>query len=651
MSRGKGKRGVKKGVNPKKPPVSVVKINGRLDNLLDYIKQSLYHESLTFEKLYQQLGQKMMLLDGDRLERDLKRCLGNNMAFYFKNNLWQMDKGGNPNNDAFYQYLMTMGQPMPFRELLFLAEENGMEPKEFREQDMAYDGRFIRLRNGGWGLTYWHVAWEVGKHELNQMARQMQQYQRPLSLADLAGEILQLSVEETNLPQVLAKDKRFLQVASGRWYLKSLLEAMVADLTAPDEFSFIRQGELNVLQEAELMLIIEEADAAKREYILSSRDLEKGVIRLSKRMLQLFASLNKVTYTKAKTGNKEYDVWILKEQKYLAGLHKWFQEHELEPGSKVEISFSHNTKELELKASGERDGEVFKEGLRVKKLVNLRNQWGVLPLTTEEALTEILQLYPMGLDFNTLNMLMGIITGIGEKELKLLLENSPYFEETKKQYWVCNMAMRQAFQNWEEERQNILSSLDQIRRQVAVTTEEYNDLFDLKTNLEEELNYLQSHHREEEVLFQEKIEELAALNEHLNLDNNRLRNEYNLLEEKQSELMEHMEYQGGQLVALRTEKNKLKVKLERMENKSLQLQSNLNKLMEEAQTEVNRLKKELTEKTHRLDSLQYANQQLQKNLARLHEERRQMKRQVSSWPVRIVMFLAGLVGGRKTIGS
>src|SRR5690606_31249083 len=170
-----------------------------------------------------------------------------------------------------------------------------------------------------------------------------------------------------------------------------------------------------------------------------------------------------------------------------------------------------------------------------------------------------------------------------------------------------------------------------------------------KTALEEELAYLQDHHRQEQALYQAKIEELSAANEHLSLENSRLKNECSLLEARQKELLEHVEHQGSQLVSLRAEKNKLKVKLEQLENRCMQLQSTLNQMMEDAHQEVERLKRELAEKTHQLDSLQYANKELQKNLARLHEERRQMKRQISSWPIRIAMFLTGWVEKRRAI--
>lgn len=651
MSKSKGKTRAKKAKSKTNSPASVVKVSGRLANLLDHVKQVLYHEGLTYEELFQRLREKMPAMDPDKLERDLKRCLGNNISFYFKKELWQMDKNGNPGNDPFYQYLMTMGYPVTFKELVSLAQENGLESGAIREQDFAYDGRFIRLKNGKWGLTYWQVVWEVGSQELNQAARLIQKRQSPIGIEQLAQEIVGIGVTETNLLQVLAKDTRFLEVAPGLWYLKSLLDALICDLTAPDEFAFIRQAEINALQEAELMLIIEEADASRREYILSSWDLEKGVLRLNKKMVELFEPIDKVAYLKVPTGNGELGVWFLKEYKYLAGLGPWYEEYGLEPGSKVEVSRSELPGYIQLKASREREAEVFAEGLRVKKLVNLKKDCSVNARPLEEVVTEVLQLYPKGLDMHTLTALIELISGKSKEELVYLLEQNPYFEQDKQGIWYCNMTMRQAYQDWQKERQQILASLESVREHVAVTTEEYNSLYEIKTGLEEELNYLQNHHRHEEAIFQAKIEELSAANEHLTLENNRLKNEFALLEQKQQELLEHVEHQGGQLVTLRTEKNKLKVKLEQTENKAMQLQSSLNQLMEEAQREVERLKKELIEKTHQLDSLKYANKELQRNLARLHEERREMKRQVSSWPVKIIMFFSGLMGRRRTIGG
>ncbi|HHW08317.1 MAG TPA: hypothetical protein GXX34_12445 [Clostridia bacterium] len=644
MSKNKGKSKAKKAKSKSVVPASVVRVSGRLANILDHVKQALYHEPLTYEELYRRVREKLPLVDPDKLERDLKRCLGNNVSFYFKNNRWQMDKTGSPGNDPFYQYLMTLGYPVTFRELRALAEENGYGEIPVREQDFAYDGRFIRLKNGKWGLTYWQVSLEVSLQDLQQVVRLLQRCEYPLDSERIAREVFGIGVTDTNLEQALHKDQRFLEVAPGLWYLKSKIDALIADITAPDEFSFIRQAEISALQEAELMLIIEEADASKREYIVSSWDLEKGVLRLSKRLAELFEPIDQIAYLKVKTGNGELGVWFLKEQRCLAGLRPWFEEYGLEPGSKVEVSRDDDPGYIKLKASGEREAEVFAEGLRVKKLVKLKKECAVAAPSLEEVVTEILQLYPDGLDMPTLSTLVMLIQGAPEEELSELLDQYPYYERDKHGIWSCNVPMRQAYHQWQKER-------EEFRRQIATATEDYQALLEAKTTLEEELAYLQDHHRQEEALFQAKIEELSAANEHLALENSRLKNECSLLEARQKELLEHVEHQGSQLVALRAEKNKLKVKLEQLENRAMQLQSTLNQLMEDAHQEVERLKRELAEKTHQMDSLQYANKELQKNLARLHEERRQMKRQISSWPIRIAMFLTGLVERRRTIGG
>lgn len=642
MSKNKAKSKAKKAKNKFTAPASVVRVNGRLANVLDHIKQALYHEPLTYEELYQLLREKLPLMDPEKLDRDVKRCLGNNISFYFRNNRWQMDKIGSPGNDPFYQYLMTLGYPVTFRELVTLARENGWEELPVREQDLAYDGRFIRLKNGKWGLTYWQVSLEVSLQELNAVVRLLQRHEYPLDVERICREVFGLGVTETNLAQAMKKDPRFLEVAPGLWCLKSKIDALIADITAPDEFAFIRQAEVNALQEAELMLIIEEADASKREYIVSSWDLEKGVLRLSKRLVELLEPIDKIAYLKVKTGNGELGVWFLKEHRYLAGLKPWFEEYGLEPGSKVEVSPGDEPGYLQLKASGEREAEVFAEGLRVRKLVRLKKECAIAPLPLEEVVTEILQLFPDGLDMPTLVTLAALVRGASQEELETVLAQYPYFERDKHGNWFCNLPMRQAYRQWQQEK-------EEYQRQIAAASEDYHALLEAKTALEEELAYLQDHHRQEQALYQAKIEELSAANEHLSLENSRLKNECSLLEARQKELLEHVEHQGSQLVSLRAEKNKLKVKLEQLENRCMQLQSTLNQMMEDAHQEVERLKRELAEKTHQLDSLQYANKELQKNLARLHEERRQMKRQISSWPIRIAMFLTGWVEKRRAI--
>ena len=85
---------------------------------------------------------------------------------------------------------------------------------------------------------------------------------------------------------------------------------------------------------------------------------------------------------------------------------------------------------------------------------------------------------------------------------------------------------------------------------------------------------------------------------------------------------------------------------EQLENKVIQVQGSLVRSLEEAESEIIRLKKQVAEKSSHIDSLQYANRELQKNLARLHEERRDMKRKLSYWPVRLILALLGLTNGR-----
>lgn len=632
-------------------PPGIVKINGRVANLLDHVKQLTYHKGLDFETIYQLMREKVTKDELEKLGQNLKRCLVNNISFYFKENTWFLDAKGNSSNNPFYQYLTTLGHPANFRELLTLAKENNLSENKIREQDFAYDGRFIRLKNGKWALTHWQIIWEVGKEELNQVVRLFQIKQKPLTTKFLAREIMQLDAVDTNLDWIMAKDLRFIQIGGEKWFLKSVLDAILKDIKAPDELAFVRQNEINVLQEAELMLIIGEADATKRHYILSSLDLEKGILRLNKRMAEVFKELSNISYLKLNFHDQEIGIWYFKDQSCLYGLKPWFDHYQLEAGCKIDLNFSAKTEKLELKASGEREAEVFTEGLKIKKLMHLKQNVALAVLTPEETVTEILQLYPQGMKEDILIPLVKIIANIEKEDLLTILVENLYFDRDKQDNWHCNFPMRQAYQSWQKEKAELEALLGNVHREVAVTVEDYENLHEIKTDLEEELHYLREHHREEETLFQTKIEELAATKEHLTAENNRLRNEYGLMEQKKKELLEHLEYQGSQLVSLRSERNKFKVKLEQVESRAMQLQSNLNHLIEEAQIEVDRLRREILEKEHQLDSLQYANQELQRSLARLHEERRQLKRQYSSWPVRIAMFFSGLGGNKKSLGG
>ena len=629
-------------------PVNEVTVNGRLDNLLDHVKQMLYRGGLTFEDLLDQVKNKLANQDKDKLEQDLKRCLGNNLSYYLKDGLWEVDKTGNPANHHFYQWISTMGYPVTFRELLFLAEENNLETRGRLEQDLVYDGRFIRLRSGKWALSHWQVIGEPTAGEVTKVIRLFQRKQRPLTLAEIMRELFPARVVEIGWESFLQKDERFVEVGQGRWFLKSPLEAMIAHIAAEDVFAFIRQGEISVLQEAELVLIIKEADASRRQYILSSLDLERGILRLNKRMMRLFDQMEPMTYLDLETLEGPIGVWYLQEYQCLAGLGPWYEANQLEPGGKLEICRSSKKDSLQLKASGEREAEVFTEGLKIRKLEALRRKCVFHPLTIEEVVTEILQLYPQGLDFDTLLALVGIINSSGSQELQEVLHQYPYFEELQNRLWRCNQAMRQSYQSWQQQVLAAADSLELARQQAAAAMEEIEALHKQKQNREKQLAYRQSQLSEEEALFQEKISSLAMQQEHLSLENSRLRSDCLRFEEKQKELMEELEHQSHQLLSLRGERNKLKVKLEQAEMRAMQLQSSLNKIMEDAREEIRRLTREIQENKHQIESLQYANQELQKNLARLHEERREIKRQVSSWPVKLAMFLAGLLGRKKS---
>ncbi|HHX51287.1 MAG TPA: hypothetical protein GX711_07600, partial [Clostridia bacterium] len=416
-------------------PVNEVTVNGRLDNLLDHVKQMLYRGGLTFEDLLDQVKNKLANQDQDKLEQDLKRCLGNNLSYYLKDGLWEVDKTGNPANHHFYQWISTMGYPVTFRELLFLAEENNLETRGRLEQDLVYDGRFIRLRSGKWALSHWQVIGEPTAGEVTKVIRLFQRKQRPLTLAEIMRELFPARVVEIGWESFLQKDERFVEVGQGRWFLKSPLEAMIAHIAAEDVFAFIRQGEISVLQEAELVLIIKEADASRRQYILSSLDLERGILRLNKRMMRLFDQMEPMTYLDLETLEGPIGVWYLQEYQCLAGLGPWYEANQLEPGGKLEICRSSKKDSLQLKASGEREAEVFTEGLKIRKLEALRRKCVFHPLTIEEVVTEILQLYPQGLDFDTLLALVGIINSSGSQELQEVLHQYPYFEELQNRLW------------------------------------------------------------------------------------------------------------------------------------------------------------------------------------------------------------------------
>lgn len=638
-SKGKDKN---KKINMEMESAAEIVINGQLDTITDHLKQILFRSEETMEQLEALLVQRLNNYSKEKLSKDLARALQHNPCFLEKEGKWSLDKRGQEKNDVVYQWLSTTGYALNYRELKSLAEENQVEMGP--EKELVWDGRFIRLKKGKWGLSSWKVLTKPAAQLADEVIALIQERGRPLSLEELCRELNDSGLEPIVLRQILENDGRFLEVSPNLIYTQGLLEELVQSLSAEDPLELFRQAEINVLQEAEFILIINDSQPNSRKYILSSRDLERGTLTLNSRLAKIFRDLPPVSFLNFQVNGGSLGVWYLKDHQVLAGFAPWYEENGLESGHIVEISWTKGEMGLNYSISftGEREAEVYSEGVRLKKLNQLGQAARDEKWDRETVLIRLLELYPSGLNMKAIKKAFKAF-GLSSAKLEQMLKAYPFFEEMEEGLWRCNSAMKDSYFAMLNQIKAAQEELKAAREEAASALAEVKVLQQEKDSLQEELAYLQNHYREEQALYQQKISEIATQNEHFHLENTRLKAELSRLKKREEELLRDLEAQSEQLVNLRQEKNKLKVKIEQLENKLVQVQSNLNRIMEDAQAEITRLQKIVQEKTSQLESLQYAHQEMHRNLNRLHEERRDMKRKLSLWPVRLVLAILGLV--------
>lgn len=642
MKKAKAKsKGKTKSKKAKVESVPEVVINGQLDTITDHLKQILLQSEETMEQLEAILNQRLTNYPQEKLSKNLARALQHNPCFLERDGKWSLDKRGQEKNDAIYQWLSTTGYALNYKEIKSLAGENQVEIGP--EKDLVWDGRFIRLKNGKWGLNGWKVLTKQASELAEGALALIKERGRPLSLEELCQGLNDSSLDSALLGQFLEKDGRFMEVYPELIYIQGLYEEMLRPLLAEDPLELFRQAEINVLQEAEFMLILNDAQPNSRKYILSSRDLERGTLTLNPRLAKIFRDLPPVSFLNFQVEGRSLGIWYLREQQVLVGFAPWYEENGLESGHIVEISWSkgEDRPEYAISFTGEREAEVYSEGVRLKKLNQLGQAVQEEKLDRETALIRLLELYPGGLKLEAIKAAFKAF-GLSATKLEQVLRAYPFFEEVEEGLWRCNPAMKDSYYELLEQIRIAQEELKAAKEEAASALAEIKVLQQEKDSLQEELTYLQNHYREEQALYQQKISEMAMQNEHWHLENTRLKAELNRLKQREEELLRDMEAQGEQLVNLRQEKNKLKVKIEQLENKLVQVQSNLNRIMEDAQAEITRLQKMLQDKTSQLESLQYAHQEMHRNLNRLHEERRDMKRKLSLWPVRLVLAILGM---------
>lgn len=622
---------------------STPRVVGRLDSLTDVLKQLLFQyepRSLT-ELLPPARGYLGLRHTSGRLEKDVRRCLEKNPAFEQADaGLWSLNLRGLRENDGAYQVLKREGRPLRLAEINeFLSHNN--RPLVREERQLVRDGRFLRLKGGQWVLVPWEVIRAVGPKELDEIAAFLRRRGEPLSVGQISEEVLGMGWRETNLLECLEGDHRFLWVGGSLWYLRALVPQ--PPLLAPeDPLDFLREGEASALQGAELMLTFQDTDPNRRTYILSSRDLRLGVLRVSKRLERLFLNLPAVAFVPFRTPSGPCPAWYHREAQVVSGLGEWFAALDLVPGSKLEIRRVQEGEEIvfHLLATGEREAEVYAEARRVEQVAALREDEGLAAWPLEELLAAILSIFSEGLGEDMLLRVVALLRPEACGSVLPTLGAFPFFEEISPGTWYFNQGMKQAYDSLQAQVREAREMLEQQRLEVAATLEQARTLAVVKRDLEKEV--LTWRQRAEEL--EGQLAEALARCQALEKEKEELRAEMEKLVRRKEQLRAELTQAEEEMAGFQAEKEALESRVEQLENRLLQLQGSYNKSLSKAQAEQAALKQKLSDTEKRLQGALAANQELQKLLAQLQEERLELKRQLAPWPVRLAVALSRLLG-------
>lgn len=619
------------------------RVVGRLDSLTDVLKQLLfqYEPRSLAELLPVARGYLGLRHSPGRLEKDVLRCLQKNPAFEEAGaGLWSLNLKGLRENDGAYQVLKREGRPLRLLEINeYLSRNNRQLVRE--ERQLVRDGRFLRLKGGQWILVPWEVIRAVQPKDLDEIAALFRQRGEPLAVGEISEEVLGISWRETNLLQCLEEDRRFIWVGGNLWYLRSLVPQPPLP-AEEDPLDFLRDGEASALQGAELMLTFQDTDPNRRTYILSSRDLKLGVLRVSKRLERLFLNLPAVAFLKFRTPSGPCPAWYYREVQVVSGLGAWFAAQDLVPGSKLEIRRAQEGEEIvfHLLATGEREAEVYAEARRVEQIAALREDEELAGWPLEQLLAEILNIFSEGLGEEMLLRVVGLLRPEATGSVLATLTEFPFFEEISPGTWYFNQGMKQAYDDLQAQVREARKMLEQQRLEVAATLEQARTLAVVKRDLEAELAAWRQRVQE---LEGQLAEALARCNE-LEKEKEELRAEMEKLVRRKEQLRAELTQAEEEMAGFQAEKEALESRIEQLENRVLQLQGSYNKSLSKAQAEHAALKQKLSDTEKRLQGALAANQELQKLLAQLQEERLELKRQLAPWPVRLAVALTRLLG-------
>lgn len=138
------------------PKIAKVKVKGKLDSLTDILKQRLFEyspqsvEELVQEALGLLAGQTLI-----KIQKNVNRCLTKNPCFRSEGRgLWCLRLDGLKENDAVHRALQAQGDALRLNEINQKLSESG-KLEIAGEQKLVTDGRFLRLKDGRWGLIHW----------------------------------------------------------------------------------------------------------------------------------------------------------------------------------------------------------------------------------------------------------------------------------------------------------------------------------------------------------------------------------------------------------------------------------------------------------------------------------------------------------------
>lgn len=147
----------KKGKNTPTPKVTKVKVEGKLDSLTDLLKLRLFEYSpQSADELVKEAHQNMLTGQTlNKIQKNVNRCLTKNPSFRSEGKgLWCIRLDGLKENDAVHRILQSHGDALRFKDINQKLNEMN-KPELVGEQKLVADGRFLRLKDGRWGLIHW----------------------------------------------------------------------------------------------------------------------------------------------------------------------------------------------------------------------------------------------------------------------------------------------------------------------------------------------------------------------------------------------------------------------------------------------------------------------------------------------------------------